>query len=172
MAKPLSFKDFIVVDYKPGEDEIVKYAAHKRHRGRIGESSCSCDCGEKTCKTCGEIHDTTQDEALTFSQRRARGRVMKKNKAKIAMGRRRAAKKPADNARLQKRAQKQARMQMFKKLTKGAGKEEVPAARRASIEKRLDKMKPKIAKIARKILPVVRKTEKERRVSKSSNGQK
>jgi hypothetical protein len=61
---------------------------------------------------------------------------------------------------------------MFKKLTKGAGKEEVPAARRASIEKRLDKMKPKIAKIARKILPVVRKTEKERRVSKSSNGQK
>jgi hypothetical protein len=152
MAKPLSFKDFIVVDYKPGEHEIVKYAAHKRHRGRIGEE--------------------TTDEALTFSQRRARGRVMKKNKAKIAMGRRRAAKKPADNARLQKRAQKQARMQMFKKLTKGAGKEEVPAARRASIEKRLDKMKPKIAKIARKILPAVRKTEKERRVSKSSNGQK
>ena len=92
MAKPLSFKDFIVVDYKPGEDELIKYAAHKRHRGRIGE----------------ETEETT-DEALTFSQRRARGRAMKKNKAKIAMGRRRAAKKPADNARLQKRAQKQAR---------------------------------------------------------------
>lgn len=150
MAKPLSFKDFIVVDYKPGEDELIKYAAHKRHRGRIGE-------------------ETTIDEALTFSQRRARGRAMKKNKAKIAMGRRRAAKKPADNARLQKRAQKQARMQMFKKLTKGAGKEDVPAARRASIEKRLDKMKPKIAKIARKIMPVVRKTEKERRVAKQTS---
>jgi len=152
MAKPLSFKDFIVVDYKPGEDELIKYAAHKRHRGRIGE----------------ETEETT-DEALTFSQRRARGRAMKKNKAKIAMGRRRAAKKPADNARLQKRAQKQARMQMFKKLTKGAGKEDVPAARRASIEKRLDKMKPKIAKIARKIMPVVRKTEKERRVAKQTS---
>ena len=153
MAKPLSFKDFIVVDYKPGEDELIKYAAHKRHRGRIGE-------------------DNEVDEVLSFAQRRARGRAMKKNKAKIAMGRRRAAKKPADNARLQKRAQKQARLQMFKKLTKGAGKEDVPAARRASIEKRLDKMKPKIAKIARKILPAVRKTEKQRRAAKQTSNDK
>ena len=80
----LSFKDFIVVDYKPGEHELVKYAAHKRHRGRIGEE--------------------TTDEALDFSQRRARARSMKKNKAKIAMGQRRAKNKPANQERLKKRA--------------------------------------------------------------------
>ena len=141
----LSFKDFIVVDYKPGEPELIKYAAHKRRRGRIGENT---------------------DEALDFSQRRARARAMKKNKNKIAMGRRRAAKKPADSARLIKRAQRQARMMLFKKLAKDTPKSDVPASRKQGIEKRLDKMKPKIAKIARKLLPQVRKAEKSRRQGK------
>lgn len=141
----LSFKDFIVVDYKPGEHELIKYAAHKRRRGRIGENT---------------------DEALDFSQRRARARAMKKNKNKIAMGRRRAAKKPADSERLMKRAQRQARMMLFKKLAKDTPKSDVPASRKQGIEKRLDKMKPKISKIARKLLPQVRKTEKSRRQGK------
>jgi hypothetical protein len=143
----LSFKDFIVVDYKPGEHELVKYAAHKRHRGRIGEE--------------------TTDEALDFSQRRARARSMKKNKAKIAMGQRRAKNKPANQERLKKRAARQARMDMFKKLAKDTPKDEVGAARRQGIEKRLDKLKPRIDKIARKLLPQIRKTEKERRQRKS-----
>lgn len=34
----LSFKDFMVVDYLPGMPDLVSYQAHKRHRGRIGES--------------------------------------------------------------------------------------------------------------------------------------
>lgn len=147
MAKPLSFKDFIVVDYKPGEHEIVKYAAHKRRRGRIGEQT---------------------DEALDFSQRRARARSMKKNKNKIAMGRRRAAKKPANIERLTKRAQRQARMQLFKKISKDIPKSEVGIARRQGIEKRLDKLKPRIQKIARKLLPQIRKQEKERRSGNES----
>lgn len=138
----LSFKDFIVVDYKPGEHELIKYAAHKRRRGRIGEDT---------------------DEALDFTQRRARARSMKKNKNKIAMGRRRAAKKPANAERLAKRAQRAARLMVFKKLAKDAPKSDVPAARRQGIEKRLDKMKPKISKIARKLLPQIRKKEKARR---------
>jgi hypothetical protein len=143
----LSFKDFIVVDYKPGEHELVKYAAHKRHRGRIGEE--------------------TTDEALDFSQRRARARSMKKNKAKIAMGQRRAKNKPANQERLKKRAARQARMDMFRKLSKDTPKDEVGAARRQGIEKRLDKLKPRIDKAARKLLPQIRKTEKERRQRKS-----
>jgi hypothetical protein len=145
----LSFKNFIVVDYKPGEHELVKYAAHKRHRGRIGEE--------------------TTDEALDFSQRRARARSMKKNKAKIAMGRKRMAKKPADAERLMKRANRQARMDMFKKLSKDTPKSDVDVARRQGIEKRLDKLKPRIQKIARKMLPQIRKQDKERRMDKSGN---
>jgi len=180
----LSFKDFIVVDYKPGEHELIKYAAHKRRRGRIGEEAVEekkkglwhnihqkRKRGERPAKPGEKGYPKTLDiesteEALDFSQRRARARAMKKNKNKIAMGRRRAAKKPADSERLMKRAQRQARMMLFKKLAKDTPKSDVPASRKQGIEKRLDKMKPKIAKIARKLLPQVRKTEKSRRQGK------
>ena len=104
----LSFKDFMTVDYTPGMPELVSYAAHKRRRGRIGEDV---------------------EEALDFQQRRARSRAMKKNKAKIAMGRKRAAKRTAGTDRLKKRAEKGARSQIFKKLSKGVSKDELPFAR-------------------------------------------
>ena len=32
MAKPLGFKDFITVDYRPGEDDQLKYKAQKRKK--------------------------------------------------------------------------------------------------------------------------------------------
>lgn len=149
----LSFKDFLVVDYTPGMPDQVSYNAMKRKRGRIGEEA------EST------------DEALDFSQRRARARAMKKNKARIAMGRRRAAKKAANPEKIQKRAQRQARTQIFKKLSKGVDKSELPPSRRKEIETRLDKMKPRIDKIARKLLPQVRKMDRERRKG-SSDGDK
>ena len=33
----LSFKDFTVVDYVPGEGQYINYQAQKRHRGTVGE---------------------------------------------------------------------------------------------------------------------------------------
>jgi hypothetical protein len=108
------------------------------------------------------------DEALDFAQRRARARIMKKNKARIAMGRRRAEKKVASLDKLKQRAMRQARSQIFQKLAK-ASKDDTAVARKQSIEKRLEKMKPRLDKLARKLLPQVRKQDKERR---SSKGQK
>tara|TARA_A200000159_G_scaffold72_1_gene72 strand:+ start:644 stop:1027 length:384 start_codon:yes stop_codon:yes gene_type:complete len=105
----------------------------------------------------------TPDEALTLQQRMKLARSLKKNKAKIAMGRKRAARKVANMDTLKKRAQKQARMTIFKKITKGMDKGDMSMGRRASIEKRLDKMKPKIQKLAKKLLPKVRKGELERK---------
>jgi len=105
----------------------------------------------------------TPDEALTLQQRMKLARSLKKNKAKIAMGRKRAARKVASMDVLKKRAAKQARMTIFKKLTKDVDKSELSMGRRASIEKRLDKMKPKIQKLAKKLLPTVRKGELERK---------
>jgi hypothetical protein len=32
MAKPVSFKDFMIVDYRPGEPEEINYRAYKRKR--------------------------------------------------------------------------------------------------------------------------------------------
>lgn len=144
----LSFKDFMVVDYTPGQPELVSYAAHKRHRGTIGEDT---------------------NEALNFTQRRAKARQMKKIKAKLAMGKRRMAKKPADANRLMKRANKQARNKFFTKLSKGKSRAEVPASRKQEIEKRLDKFAPRIQKLARRMLPSMRKLDKERRTSKSGD---
>jgi hypothetical protein len=142
----LRFKDFLTVDYTPGMPEEISYAAMKRKRGRIGEDV---------------------DEALNFQQRRARARQMKKNKAKIAMGRRRAARKAADPKRLMKRARKAAINTLFKKLAKGQARSDLPAGRRQEIEKRIEKMKPRVDKIARKMLPQIRKMEKERRMGGS-----
>lgn len=103
------------------------------------------------------------EEALDITQRRARARSLKKNKAKIAMGRKRAARRTASLEKIKKRARRQAINQMFNKLAKGQSKEDVPLARRQEIEKRIEKMKPRIDRIARKLLPQVRKAEKERR---------
>ena len=109
------------------------------------------------------------DEALNIQQRLKLARSLKKNKAKIAMGRKRAARKTANLDTLKKRAMKQARNMIIKKITKGKDKGDMSMARKQSIEKRLDKMKPKIAKIAKKLLPKVRKMEMERKKGKKSS---
>lgn len=104
-------------------------------------------------------------EALDMSQRRAKARVMKRIKAKLALGRKKQSKKPASLDRLKQRADKQARATLFKKFAAGKSKDEVPVARKAEIEKKLDKMKPRIQKMSRKLLPKLRKLDKERRSS-------
>lgn len=141
----LDFKDFIVADYRPGEPDILKYRAQRRRR--LGE----------------EVEQT--DEALTTTQRLARKRQMQKIKPKIKLGRERAKRRFASKEKLEKRAVRQARMQIFKKLTKDIPKDELTYARRAEIEKRLEKpaLKQRIKMIARKNLPKVRKQEIERK---------
>jgi len=112
----------------------------------------------KTFKSFVEEIETT-DEALTNTQRLQRKRTFQKNKAKIALGKKKAAHKIADTDTLKSRARKKARMQIFKKITKDKGKDELSFSKRQDIEKRLDKMSPKIDNIARKLLPQVRKDE-------------
>lgn len=139
--KPLSFKDFLTVDYSQTGERVQATNAKQRKTEDVEET----------------------DEALDFQQRRARGRSMKKNKAKIAMGRRRAAKKTASQDVLKKRARKGAINQLFKKFAKGTSRSDLPASRRQEIEKRIEKMKSKVNMIARKNLPAIRKLEKDRR---------
>ena len=98
-------------------------------------------------------------EAMTIQQRLKRSRLFKKIKNKIAIGRKKAAKKIANPKQLLKRALKKARLKFFKKQTKGQAPSEVSLARRNEIEKKLDKQKNKIKKYATKILPQVRKDE-------------
>lgn len=107
-----------------------------------------------------------ETEALSVQQRRKRAISMRKNKAKLAMGRRRQANKLADKGRLMKRAQKHARDQFARKLTKGIAKSELTPARKAEIEKRLDKLSPRIKAKAKIILKDIRKSELQRKRGK------
>ena len=105
--------------------------------------------------------DTDVDEALTLQQRMKKSRTMKRMKARIAVGRRRAAKKMANKDKLEKRANRQARNAIAKKLTRGIPKRELTFARKQEIEKRLDKpaLKMRIKRLAKRMFKDVRKKE-------------
>ncbi len=132
----------MVVDYRPGEPEEIKYKAQKRKKTTIGEEP---------------------SEALTVPQRLAKSRQMKKYKSRLKLGRQRAARKIASKEKLERRARKKAREAILKKLTKDVPKSELTYQRRAELEKRLDKMKSRIDRMARKMLPQVRKAELSKR---------
>ena len=139
----LSFKDMHVTQYRPGEDELTNYRAYRRRR----------------VNSVSEEKDV--DEALTVTQRLARKRQMRKLLPKIRIGRERAKRRIASKEKLELRARRQARMMLFKKFTKDIPKGYLTYARRAEIEKRLEKpaIKKRIEQIARKMLPKVRRAE-------------
>jgi hypothetical protein len=49
------------------------------------------------------------------------------------------------------------------KFTKGVPKSELSMARRAELEKKLNKQKAKVDKMAKKLIPTIRKQDRERR---------
>lgn len=110
--------------------------------------------------------DDTVEEALDPMQRMKKKAIMKRLKARIQLGRKRAAKKRATPEKIKARAEKRARMAIFKKLAAGQGKEDMSYSQRKSIEKRLEKKKTAIARIAKKLLPTVRKDDMAKMVAK------
>ena len=124
-----SFKDFLVANPGMEEDEFLAYINQKY---------------KKTY------------EALTPKQRMKMKIAFKKNKAKIALGRKKAAKKLASPDQLKKRAEKQARNLLLKKILKDRSKDDLSFAHKQEIEKKLDKKKGAIKKIAKKLLPTVK----------------
>ena len=171
------------VDNNPGEDELIKYRKQKRKRSDIEEKDFKPhmmydpETGKGymakkyedhiRMQKMGYVHDDPKneevEEALTIQQRLQRSRNMKKKRAVIAMGRRRAMRKMAPKDKLIKRARRAARNEIIKKLTKGVPKSELNNARKREIERRVDKMKPRVDRIARKLFPQVRKKEVARR---------
>lgn len=142
----LNFKDFMVVDYAPGMPDQIKYRAQRRKRTAMG--------GGPT-------------EALTMQQRLQRARSLRKNRAKLRLGRMRAARRIASKEKLMQRAKRTARNMILLKLTKNVPRSELTYARKQELEKKLDKMGPRIDRIAKKILPQIRKKEFERKRGQS-----
>ena len=105
------------------------------------------------------------DEVLDNVQRRKLAMRMKKNKAKIAIARKKSERKMANMDTLKKRARRAARTAMVDKLSKGKSKDELSLAQKKNIEKRLDNpaMQKIIDRGAKKQLKVVRKAEIQRK---------
>ena len=137
-----SFKELMVMPVEPGEDEYLKYRAMKRRKHMYEET---------------EVEEESTDEALSLAARRKRSRDMRKNKNKLKVARSRAMKRVANPERIKKRARKQAINMIYKKLTKGMSRSDLTAAKKAELEKRINKMKPRVNRLTRKILPQVRK---------------
>lgn len=145
----LSFKDFLSVDYTQTGDEQLALNAKKRKK-------------DIPTGNTGEAVEPT-DEALSMAQRRKKSIQMKKYASRLRVGRKKASMKVASQDTLKRRARKAARNAIAKKLTKGISKADLTPARKAEIEKRLDKMQGKVNRLSKKLLPKLRKTELERK---------
>ena len=102
------------------------------------------------------------DEALTPAQRLKRSRVMKQKSKIIQRKRAIAMKKRAPSEVIQKRALKKARDILSKKILNNKSKSELGYGELENLEKKLGKKKSVIKKIAKKLLPHIKKAEKER----------
>lgn len=154
----LRFKDMMTVEYLPGEDELVNYRAYRRKRTiGVGEG--------------GPIGEETEvDEALSVQARLQKGRDIRRNKAKLTLGRARAARRFASMDVLERRARKAARKVFYNRITKNVPKDELSPQRKAEIEKRLETpaFQNRIGRLARKMLKDVRKKEMERKRGQGS----
>ena len=158
---PLSFKDFMTVDYTQGGDEQSAHNAKKRKRGHHDTSG---TISASKCKR--EENEEQQDEALSHAQRIKASLRMKKMKARIKLGRARAMRKTPNMDVIKKRALRQARLKVLKKLTRGQSKDEISFAKRQDLEKRLQKKSALIQRLAKRMIPDVRKADRDRRASK------
>jgi len=107
-------------------------------------------------------------EALTVAQRMKRRNAMRKAKAKIALGRRRAARRKPTRKVYVKRAERAARNLVFKKLAGGKDKNDMSYAARLGIEKRMKGKTKAIKALSKKLLPKLIKKDKAARSAKKA----
>lgn len=147
----------MTVEYLPGEDELVNYRAYRRKRTiGVGEG--------------GPIGEETEvDEALSIATRLKKSRDIRRNKAKIQMGKRRAARRFASKETLEKRARRAAYKAIYNKIVKNIPRDELTPARKSEIETRLSRpsFKNRIERLAVKMIKDVRKKEMERKNPKA-----
>ena len=113
-----------------------------------------------------ENYEELNEREWTPAQRRRAKVMMKKNKAKLAIGKKRLKFKIADKKRIDRRAQRQSRIDVGKKLSKGRAKSELSAAQKGALEKRLSKIAGRIKNLGRRLRKDKRKQELQRKRGK------
>ena len=158
-----TFKEAKSFQYFDNKDDAHAHA--KKHGGRVFVNT-----GKGATKVKGKPVNThvvikreevEVDEALTMKQRMDKRRIMKRNKARIAIGRKRAKKKMANMKVIKKRSDRQARNEIAKKLMRGIPKRELSPARKRALEKRLESpaLKQRIKRLSKRMFKDVRKKE-------------
>ena len=118
--------------------------------------------GKEIMKKIDDMIDVVLDEIMSKSARMKKSRAMKQKSKQIARKRKISMKRKADPEKLKLRAVKKAREIIIKKILKDRSKSDLSIAGKEALEKKLVKKKAVIAKIAKKILPKVKKAETER----------
>jgi len=121
----------------------------------------------KVKKEINKIYEENVEEALTMAQRMKKKRDMRRNKARIAVGRRRAKKRMANTKVLKRRSDRQARNAIAQKITRGIPKRDLTPARKREIEKRLESpaLQRRIKVLSKRMFKDVRKKEVMRKKS-------
>ena len=104
----------------------------------------------------------TQDEALSKAARMKKSRLMKMKGKMIARKREISMKKKASPEKIKKRAMKKARDIVAKKILKDRSKSDLSISGKEGLEKKLNAKTAIIKKIAKKIIPQIKKAETER----------
>ena len=119
---------------------------------------------DKIRTAAGITEDMTLDEVLNMQQRLKKKAMMKRLKGKIKMGRRRAKYKIADTAKLKRRSQKKARELIRSRIAGSLGKnyKNLPLAGRMQVDKKVEKKKDIIARLAKRMMPKVKRAEMDR----------
>tara|TARA_Y100000389_G_scaffold48751_2_gene44186 strand:+ start:44696 stop:45085 length:390 start_codon:yes stop_codon:yes gene_type:complete len=112
--------------------------------------------------------EVSVDEALNVQQRMKLKQSLRRNKAKIQLGRRRAARKMASAEVLKGRAHKQAKNIIVKKILKNKQKNDLSYGSRVNLEKQVAKRKGAILRLAKKLLPKVRQKDRTKLQNKGS----
>ena len=109
-------------------------------------------------------------EALTTQQRMKMGRIAKRTAKKRARKAKIKAKRMKNSKEIQQKAAMMARTKIAKRFTGGKALSQLTIPQKVMIGKKLEKMKPRIAKLTKKLVKVARKAEiarlQKRRASK------
>ena len=177
-GKDYSFDSIKVVsagDRDPDADDVTGMSASKmRALAKDGDmESFSKGLPKKLKANAKDVYDMVRggmkiseelelDEAiLSFAQRRQRAMTMRKYKSKIAAARKRMSKRVATKDRLQKKARKKAIAIIRGKVAGDKGKRysELSTAEKMMIDQKVAKRKAVIDRIAKKLLPKVRRAD-------------
>ena len=104
----------------------------------------------------------TQDEAMSKAARMKKSRLMKMKGKMIARKREISMKKKASPEKIKKRAMKKARDILTIKILKDRSKSDLSISGKEGLEKKLNAKTAIIKKIAKKLIPQIKKAETER----------